>query len=128
MDCANRQAEEAFGDLLTVCDAAGYYGLGSIAIAAGSNFLASAGNRAASTGIKNANAAGAYTRGNILKKQAVATAGAKTAARIGALKGALSVASKASGVIGISGTIGSVGMRSAFIGDCMGKCNDCPGQ
>ncbi len=44
MDYSNQQAEEAFGDLLTVCDAAGYYGLGSIAIAAGSNFWASAGN------------------------------------------------------------------------------------
>jgi len=128
MDCVNRQAEEAFGNLLAVCDASGFYGLGSMAIATGSNLLTSAGNYAATIGINNANAAGAFTRGNILKKLAAATAGAKTAARIGALKGALSVVSKASGIIGISGTIGSVGMRAAFIGDCMEDCNECSSQ
>uniref|UniRef100_UPI001B80340B RHS repeat domain-containing protein n=1 Tax=Desulfobulbus elongatus TaxID=53332 RepID=UPI001B80340B len=125
MDCVNRQAEEAFGDLLAGSDAVGFYGLGAMATEAASNFLTSAVNHVANTGMKNANSAGAYASGNILEKQAAATAGTKTANRIGALKGTLGVVSKASGIIGVSGTIGSVGMRAAFINDCMEECNDC---
>jgi RHS repeat-associated protein len=125
MDCANRQAEEAFGDLLASCDVVGFYGLGAMATEVASNLLTSAVNYVATTGMKNANSAGAYASGNILEKQVAATAGANTAGRIGALKGTLGVISKASGIVGASGTIGSVGMRAAFISDCMEECNDC---
>ena len=123
--CLDRHAKDVFGTLIDITDNLGYYGLTSAAIGVGGSALASAGEYLAREGIKDANLAGARTTGNILKKLAASSAGAKTAARIGVLKTTLGVVSKVSGVVGASATLGSVGLRAVFIGDCREACDDC---
>ncbi len=124
--CLDRSAKEDFGNFVTAADNLGYYGLGSSIIGAGATALAAAGEYAAKEGIKDAKIAGARTKGNILKKIAASSAGAKTAARIGVLKTTLGVVSKVSGGVGFLATSASVGFRSIYIVECNEECEGCP--
>ncbi|GEM_PF-2137565 len=122
--CLDRHANEFYGDSLGWVDASGYYGLGSAALGfAGSGYAAIA-SRAGAEAIRNAPIAGAVGGGSILQRQAAASAAARSATRIGAMRGGLAALSRWTGIIGAGATGFSLGARLAFIPECSKKCED----
>ena len=99
---------------LDASDSLGYVGISAALTAIGTSVLGDIAIAAAESQITAGELAGALCNGSIVRKIAVASDGAKSAARAAAGKMGLGLASKASLVVGASATVWSIAIRAGF--------------
>ena len=120
LNCLDHNAAELLGpDLLAGIDNLGFYGLGSLAVAAASGGLAAVAGAAAEEEIKLLKLKAVHSRESILKKLAIAARSHHRAANLAKHVAVLRTLSKASTFLGAAATTASIVSRLAVVPDCV---------